>query len=252
MHLMRILVAIVTTFLVTGCRTTALIHKKDGTVIEGDIRRSDKSTIFVVPSKPSERNVVEPSRIPERTNGTIIPEIMDECVADRTVKCKQRCRNGFPSDYSKDIALKCMKSCPDHDTAKSQCESISVEIPIARADIDDIEHPGETHTLVGMSLTLAGIGGLVVASYISQNCGKGIEDHNPGCTDNEMAGVLAGGLVMIAGIISLPVWIWGTIVWAGSSSAAVPPRRPRGPKIRPVAISDGERSYYGLGLIWIW
>jgi hypothetical protein len=231
----QILVAIATTFLFTGCRTTALIHKKDGTVIEGDIRRSDKSTIFVVPSTPSDRE-----------KGTVIAELLDECVTERTLKCKQRCRDGFPSDYSRDVALKCMKSCPDHDTAKSQCEVISVEIPIARSDIVDIDHPGSLHACIGLSASAAGLAGFIAMYFINKNTGEN------GLSGNQATGMIVSLLAMISGAISIPVWIWGTIVWADSTSAAVPPRKPGGPKIRPVALSDGERSYYGLGLVWIW
>jgi hypothetical protein len=243
---MRVVALFTAVFLITGCRTTALIHKKDGTVIEGKIRRSDASTIFVVPTEPSEGNVIEPSKIPERVHGTIIPELLDECVEERTVKCKQKCKDKFPVDYTKAEALKCVKSCPDRDTARSLCEVVSVEIPILRTAIDDIDHPGSSHSCIGLSISAAGVAGFIAVYFINKNTGE------DGLSNNQQTGMIVSLLAMISGVISVPVWIWGTIVWAGSSSAAAKPRKRRRPRIRPLAMTDGERTYWGLGMSWSW
>jgi hypothetical protein len=193
---MRFIAALSIVFVFVGCRTTALIHKKDGTVIEGKIRRSDASTIFVVPSNPSERDI---------------------------------------------------KACRDKDSAKSLCEEVSIELPIARSDIRTIDHPGRTHTIAGILLTLAGGISFPIGIFTAASC-----DGEYGCDSGEVAITILGFIGIITAIVCTPVWVWGAVTWTSSSSAAAPPKKSRGPRIRPVAMTDGESTYYGLGMIWSW
>jgi hypothetical protein len=55
-------------------------------------------------------------------------------------------------------------------------------------------------------------------------------------------GGIVGGVAVIFAILSL----------AFLPSAAAPPDEPEGPKITPVAMTDGERTYWGLGMSWRW
>ena len=243
---MRVVAVLTVMLILPGCRTTAFIHKKDGTVLEGKIRRSDATTVFIVPAEPSEDNVVHPSDIPERVNATLVQEILDECIAERTVKCRKRCKESYPSTHTKADAMRCMSACLDQDTARSLCEVISVEIPIARADIDDVDHPGSSHACIGLSLTGAGAIAFGAALILSRSTGE------EGLSDDEVAWCSAGLLVALAGIISVPVWIWGSVVWLDSSSSYAPPVKRKKPKLKPLALSDGERTYWGMGLSWSW
>jgi hypothetical protein len=233
-------------FILSGCSTTAFIYKKDGTIIEGKIRRSDASTIFVVPAEPSDEAFVDPSRIPERAEATLIGELFEECISERTVECRKDCRDTYPSTHTKADARRCLSSCLDQDTAKSFCEVISVEVPIARSDINDIDHPGSSLSWIGLSMSTAGLAGFIIYRLILEGC------EEFACSDEESTGIKIMGLAVLAGIINIPVWIWGTIVWLNSRSAATPPKKPKGPRISPVALTDGERTYWGLGMSWRW
>lgn len=101
---------------------------------------------------------------------------------------------------------------------------------INRSDIHDIDHPGNS----------AAIGGLLLAPVI---------------------GFLTFGLWMLfptiyygipLGIGSLGWSVWGLVTWSRSKLAAAQPDEPSGPKIIPVTITDGERTYWGLGMSWEW
>jgi hypothetical protein len=243
---MRVLALLTTAILMTGCSTTAFIYKKDGMVIEGKIKRSDASTIFVVPAEPSDESFVDPSRIPERAKAILIRELFEECISERTVECRKDCRTSYPSTHTKADARRCLSSCLDQDTAKSFCEPLSVLVPIARSDIDDIDHPGSSLSWIGLSMTTAGLAGYVAYRLILKGCGEF------GCSKQESTGIKTMGLVVLAGIINIPVWIWGIVVWSSSRSAAVPPKNTNAPKISPVSMTDGEKTYYGLGLSWSW
>jgi hypothetical protein len=238
---MRTLALLSTTLLVLGCSTTSFIYKKDGTVIEGEIRRSDASTIIVVPAEPSERYVIAPSEIPERDKGTIVPELLDECATRKISRCKEKCRDRYIDGITDAEALKCVKSCPDRNKATSLCEAISVEIPISRADIDDIDHPGDIAACIGWPL---GVLGIVMTTVVAISI-----------THDEEVSVAAVPLFLLGAITtvsSFVIAIWGTATYNRSIYAAMPPATRKKPSLTPVALSDGERTYWGLGMSWSW
>jgi hypothetical protein len=228
-------------FIITGCRTTALIHKNDGTVIEGKIRRSNGSTVFVVPSVPSEKGNIALAQIPERADAIIVPEILEECIADHKSKCKRECVDRYPIRYTKAQATDCMKACPAVDSAKSLCEEVSIELPFARADIREIDHPGNIETCVGWPLGVLGIAMTVTGLYSVA--------HIEGASYYAIPLFLVGAIVTIPGFL---VAIRGTVLYSRSKSAAKPHDTLKRTNITPVALSDGERTYWGLGMSWRW
>jgi hypothetical protein len=100
---------------------------------------------------------------------------------------------------------------------------------INKSDILDIDHPGNVHALV---LTPIAAVAWAVAIYFLSYVNEGL------------------GAVSL--LVAIPATIgsgWGLVTWLGSRSAVAFPSKP---KITPVALSDGESTYWGLGMSWSW
>jgi hypothetical protein len=52
----------------------------------------------------------------------------------------------------------------------------------------------------------------------------------------------------VVAIPSTIVSIWGWSTWGSSRSAAAY----HGPRMVPLAMTDGEKTYYGIGMSWAW
>jgi len=152
-----------------GCGTTATICKKNGSVVEATIVRSDQSNIYLA-------------------NG-------------RTV---------------------------------------------ARAEISEIDHPGDVLAVAGVIMSAVGLGvGMVGVIILNGPCEElcGLRD----LVGGSMSG--SGALLLAAGVYSA---IWGWITFRDSSSAAEAPEEISGPMIAPIVMADGENTYYGIGMSWSW
>jgi hypothetical protein len=119
------------------------------------------------------------------------------------------------------------------------------EVPVLRQEIRDIDHPGTVSASVGY--TFAILGGAFSLALLSktQDC-QGDECFGAGIVMTVFG--LPSALVAVVGLIT---GIGGTVVWSTSHKAAKSPE-PSGPTIGPVALTDGEQTYYGLGLVWSW
>ena len=143
-----------------------------------------------------------------------------------------------------------MKLCLNRHEAMEICRPTSVVIPVSRTDIENISHPGKTAALVGtLAIALGGAGGFLLMVYGSATYGDDGYEYR-----TEAGPVLfwLGLFVEAAAVASVFVAIWGYAKWMGSSSAATPPKDTAGPKISPVAVNDGRRTYYGLGFTFNW
>lgn len=119
------------------------------------------------------------------------------------------------------------------------------EVPVLRQEIRDIDHPGDVSASIGLPLA-AVAGGYSLALYSkSQDC-EGDDCWGPG-----IAMAIIGLPCAIVAVVGLINGIYGTVVWSSSYKAAKPPE-PSGPTISPVALTDGEQTYYGVGLSWSW
>ena len=121
-------------------------------------------------------------------------------------------------------------------------ESDLYEIPIARAEIIKIDHPGKTAATVG---TVLGVIGGILA--VGGGLGLAIADgwNRLYCLFIAVPGVA----------ISVPSAIvasWGYHRMSASRSAAEPPTGHTFPRLSPVALSDGKQTYWGLGMSWRW
>ena len=105
---------------------------------------------------------------------------------------------------------------------------------VTRADIRDIDHPG--NVVVAVS-SFPAVLGLVLTV---------------GATQGDASGVFVFLIGLCIAIPSTAANIWGWYTFGRSRSAAKPSRPPAGPKIVPVALTDGERTYLGLGMSWGW
>ena len=152
-----------------GCGTTATIYKKNGSVVEARIVRSDQSNIYLA-------------------NG-------------RTV---------------------------------------------ARADITEIDHPGDVLAAAGGIMSAVGIGvGIWGVILLSGPCDElcGLRD----LVGGSMSG--SGALLLVAGVYSA---IWGWSTFRDSKSAEEQPEISSRLMIAPTVMAYGENTYYGIGMSWSW
>jgi hypothetical protein len=119
---------------------------------------------------------------------------------------------------------------------------VAVEVPIAWQEIQDIDHPGSTAAAIGTTLGSIGLLLPLIGLAIDPDILKG-----GGGGPMYIATMAVPGVIFA--ISGIPVAIWGWCTWADSRSAAGPFSTP---KVSPVALTDGERMYYGLGLSWRW
>jgi hypothetical protein len=175
-------------FLVVGCGR-ATIYLKRGEPVEGTIRKSDVTSIYVRP------------------------------------------------------VIKCDKKNREH-IGRKVC--FSEVIAIARSNIRDIDHPGDYAAAVGGVIGGLGLGFTFLLWSGHQDC-----------TDDCFASGIATGAIaspfLIIGAIGAVIGIGGLVTYAWSRNAAAPPKKKKTkPKVMPVALTDGERTYMGVGLSWSW
>jgi hypothetical protein len=125
------------------------------------------------------------------------------------------------------------------------------EVRIVRSNIKDIDHPGNVVASIAGALSILGIA-VSIAVYLPLRECEADPDVDKNCLGEALlAGFVGIPSIVISGISLIPT-IWGIITWSGSSSTAAPPEESEGPKITPVALTDGERTYWGLGMSWSW
>jgi hypothetical protein len=118
---------------------------------------------------------------------------------------------------------------------------------IARKKIREIDHPGDVGAIVGGVLSVTSIAVSLVTLSDWQNC----ETESDGCLREALYFYFIGCPSIVIGIISTISAIGSYYTWVGSVDAAKPRRR-TSPKITPVALTDGERTYWGIGMSWSW
>jgi hypothetical protein len=215
---------------VTACSRTATIYLKNGSVVEAKIRHGDTSNIYILDTG---------SLGIDNSKGIVNPGLAEECMADRFDKCKDICMAKSSEGHLKNGLKNCIYSCPAKETYRKKCEAVSMEIPIARSDIVEIDHPGDSRA--GLSIGFAVVGALLTTAGALM-AGQG----GP-------AGAGFGAAIGIPGIVILiPSTIgavWNIYVYYDSKQAA---ERLTLTGISPVALSDGERIYWGLEMSWRW
>lgn len=139
-----------------------------------------------------------------------------------------------------------VRECPKK-TRKVRSQKICYkeEEPVLRQEIDDIDHPGDISAAIG--LTLAVVGATCSLSLLSakQDC------EGDDCWGSGLAMLYIGIPCACVAVVGALNGVGGLITWKNSRSAANPPES-NGPKITPVALTDGERTYFGIGMIWSW
>jgi hypothetical protein len=254
------------TIVALGCSKTATIYKKDGAVIEAKIRRSDASSIYFPGCHNAERynDRGRTIRVELHCDGDGNPEAvktyeynkdgrctgieMDIC-ADGTVDRRltfahnkrlewTESTGDSKADVPLDLDLVREASCPNKSPGNTP------ETTVARIDIERIEHPGHTRAIVSTVFGSIGVALIGLGIFLAEDCGDGMY-----CGAFHLFMTLPGGLMAVPSSIAA-IWYW--LTWSDSKTTAAQPEEPAGPKVTPVALTDGERTYYGLGLSWSW
>lgn len=120
------------------------------------------------------------------------------------------------------------------------------EIAVSRSDIKDIDHPGNYTAAVGGVIGALGLGVTFLLWSGHQNC-------TDECFES---GIVTGAIAspfLIIGSIGAVIGIGGLVSYAWSRKAAEPPKEKKTtPRVSPVAMTDGEKTYYGIGMSWSW
>ena len=248
-----------------SCSITATIYRSDGTVIEARIKRGDANSIYVTGCHPisSYNQDGRRSRVELHCDDDGMPEAiqkfaydeqgrltrveMDIC-ADGTIdrqlryftdkRTGRRVRRGNPRATAQMNYAMLAKS-----TCRPESPKRSDEIGIPRAQIKDIDHPGDIQALITSPLTAWGIALIVWRLTCLGLCSTSDECRpDVGLTYRR----LGFGLVLF---VTSPTTIWGWVNWLRSRSAAAPPDWLQ---VGPQAISDGRHTYYGIGASWSW
>jgi hypothetical protein len=253
-----------------GCSSMATIYKKDGTIVEAEIKRSDAKYIYVRHSGKKEyREEVKLSPEGKPQEVELISNTTGSCLARKKLTYDE---NGKIRTIEVDMGAdgtvdkrktyvwgddgKLLKWEGDADAEASMYLEVVGESQvyagaIERTQIKDIDHPGDEIALISGSLSVAGSVVFIITYLGWQDC-KADHDENNNCmVEGVTASFIGIPCIAIAGVLIIPA-IMGVVAWAGSRSAAAPPEEPSGPKITPVALSDGERTYWGLGMSWSW
>lgn len=243
---MRTLTILAMLVVIAGCSTTATIYKKDGTTVEAEVRRSDAHHIFALVDGSSYQ-FDEVHRLKEKHPGSIVVDkLVQRCMTDRIENCKKDCKRKYVPLSKRKKRKNCFKGCQSDASHRPDCEADSTEIPIARLDIKEIDHPGNVSAMVGTSVAVVGWGVALAFWSVVNDC-----DNDCVIGEKTVRGLI-GIPFAIAASIGTIVGIAGWVSWSKSRDAAMQPKKPAGPKIRPVALSDGENTYYGLGISWRW
>jgi hypothetical protein len=252
--------------LIGSCGTTATIHKVDGSIIEARIERSDANSIYVSGCHPISRFDQDGrrSRVELHCNDDGIPEAiqtfaydeqgwlksveMDIC-ADGTIDRRlryftdkltgRRVKRGNPratAQMNHDLLVK--HKCRPESRGKSR------EIGIPRAQIEDIDHPGDIQAIITSPLTAWGIAMIVWRLTCLGLCNASDE-----CRPDEGLTYRRLGFGFFLVLLTSPTTIWGWVNWLRSRSAATPPDWLQ---VGPQTMSDGRRTYYGIGMSLSW
>lgn len=111
----------------------------------------------------------------------------------------------------------------------------STDMPVFRSDIKDIDHPGNVAALIGTPLALGGYAFTIIGLISKFDRG------------GDMSWIAIPGL--IAALPGTFYGVWGWVTWINSRVAA---SMPSGVNATPVAMTDGKRTYLGLGMSWRW
>jgi hypothetical protein len=119
---------------------------------------------------------------------------------------------------------------------------------VARAEIKEIHHPGAISGAVGTVIGVAGVGFLIAGCI-------GLATHDDSEDSRPFEGLGNWFLAIFGAVLVIPstlTAVWGFTTMSSSKSAAAPPYEPERPKVGPVTLTDGERTYWGLGMSWRW
>lgn len=117
----------------------------------------------------------------------------------------------------------------------------SRDIAILREDITDISHPGKMQIAGGITIALIGGAGAAVMFVESESGLKG---------EAQSALRPVAILSLVVAVVGAAISYRGFATLLSSRSAAALPEETATIKITPVAITDGERTYLGLGMTW--
>lgn len=113
---------------------------------------------------------------------------------------------------------------------------------LVRDEIIVIDHPGNVEAIIG-TIGFAVLTPVTIIGYIEHST----------CSEWECLGTLAIIISGLSGAITSTVFaIWGWYTWGISNIAASQTDGTVKPYIAPVALTDGERTYWGLGMSWRW
>jgi hypothetical protein len=246
-----------------------MIYKRDGSMVEARIERSDISSIYVKGChnvykynqsgklKTVELHCNDDARAEARKTYTYtkkgrLKNVELDICDDGTVDKKLRYvitdkRYGRRTALGDDEVLDRMDMSTIEDTPCyfKLCAGRYDEVGIPRSEIESIDHPGDAHAVI--SSTFAVTGWVLVFWSLGCSLACKLDDRCVG--DMETASYLMMLFGLPTTLITTPVAIWHWHAWGRSRSAAAPPE---GIKIGPLAFREGERTYYGIGLGWRW
>lgn len=145
------------------------------------------------------------------------------------------------------ILLTQVEKCPSKERRGKPfraCHRREVDIP--RHEIRDVSHPGSISTWVGFITAAAGAACSISLYAAKEECSGPDE-----CLGENIGWAFIGIPCACAAVVGVITGFSGLMRWDRSKKAVRPPRS-SGPKISPVALTDGEQAYYGLGLSWSW
>ena len=127
------------------------------------------------------------------------------------------------------------------------------ETVLSRSDVRDIDHPGDVLFIASTSVAGALLLTSAVGIYFWVENDRSRE--NDGDSKYAIGGygaeLIALPSLALAAVSAVPA-ILGWVTWSDSKSASNTAKDPTEPEIRPVALTDGEKTYWGLGIYWIW
>lgn len=251
-------------FFMGACSPTATITLQDKSIIEAKIEHSDAENIYIFfchhvrrYTKAGKLSVAElhcdaDPRPEARQTFTYdkknrLRRVELDICADGTVDRRMTLafdkaarRTWWKGDTSADdfMSLETIKgvSCPGRSGGGRLGEAA-----IARKNIEEIDHPGKAAMAFGVPIAAAGWAALIYSLVATAQCNRDTD------CGNMFYSIALPGLLGAA--FGTALFLSGWDDWSESRDAAAPTGTP---KISPVALSDGERTYYGIGLALSW
>jgi hypothetical protein len=282
---MRIPAALVALLVLLGCGKTATIYKKNGTSFAGRIEKSDEKSVFVRKTRKIHGFSVSGTEFEEKVKLSPDGSIQEvEFVSFNDVGCMRLtvsrevlARKKYSYDENGKVRMveidmggdgtvekrktyewsddgRLLKWEGDRDADGPELmervkESQAYVRVVDRSKIADIDHPGNVAAIIGTTLTVASFVTITIGAYRMDTI-----DPCSGCDCGpvDVIGLLMTLVGVAVAIPSIMTTTWGWTTWSRSVSAAAPPEEPAVPKIAPVALSDGVRTYWGIGISWSW